>query len=81
MQDKLMTAQDLSGKVAVVTGGANGIGRATRQIARRRGAKVYIGDIKLLPENKTDFAELGIVEVECNVQRGGGCGTAHRACC
>ena len=32
-----MEAQELAGKVAIVTGGAGGIGRATAAAARRRG--------------------------------------------
>lgn len=38
--------RDLSGKVAVVTGGASGIGLALAQGAQARGAKVVIADIR-----------------------------------
>jgi 3-oxoacyl-[acyl-carrier protein] reductase len=52
---------DLSGRVAVVTGGVKGIGEATARILAEAGAQVVIDD--LIPENEAAAAIDGIAQV------------------
>ncbi len=59
---------DLKNRVAVVTGGSSGIGRATAKMLSRHGARVFTGDLKRRPENAESFAELGIIELICDVR-------------
>src|SRR3954451_16661563 len=40
-----MDAQELAGKVAIVTGGAGGIGQATAEVLVAEGAKVVVADV------------------------------------
>lgn len=63
---------DLSGKVAVITGGASGIGLALAKGALARGAKVVISDIRAdaLAEAEKELANLGeILAVRTDVAR------------
>jgi NAD(P)-dependent dehydrogenase (short-subunit alcohol dehydrogenase family) len=60
---------DLTGRVAIVTGGSSGIGRATAKMLARHGARVFTGDLRTRGENVTEFAALGIVETACDVRR------------
>jgi NAD(P)-dependent dehydrogenase (short-subunit alcohol dehydrogenase family) len=60
---------ELAGRTAVITGGSSGIGRATALLLARHGARVFVGDIAPNPKNGALFAELGIVEVRCDVRQ------------
>lgn len=43
---------DLSGRTAIVTGGANGIGKATALRLAQAGANIVIADLKIEDANK-----------------------------
>ena len=62
---------DLAGKTAIVTGGANGIGKATAIILAKHGANISIGDFNLEDAEKTvkEIEKLGVkaIAVSCNV--------------
>ena len=64
-----MTSEMLSGRTAVVTGGASGIGRATAILLARNGATVVTADFSPLREqNDALYSELGIEQVQCDVR-------------
>lgn len=62
---------DLKGKTAIVTGGANGIGKAAAIILAKAGANISIGDFNLADAEKTakEIEKLGVkaIAIECNV--------------
>jgi 7-alpha-hydroxysteroid dehydrogenase len=67
------TLFDLSGKVAIVTGGGNGIGAACCRMLADFGATVVIADLKVADAQKV-ADEIGAsggkaLAVECNVLR------------
>ncbi len=62
------TAPDLKDRVAVVTGGASGIGRATARLLAECGAKVYVGDYDPVASFEAEDAELGIEHLRCDVR-------------
>ncbi len=60
---------DLSGRIAVVTAGSSGIGRAAAVALARAGATVVTGDIRPREENRPLFDQLGIRQLACDVRR------------
>ena len=63
-----MNELPFQGRTAIVTGGAEGIGRATAVRLALGGARVFTGDIQVRPENSERFAKLGIEPLECDVR-------------
>lgn len=63
-----MKQQDMRGRVAVVTGGESGIGRAAAVLLAEQGVRVSVGDLRLDSANDKPFAELGIRRQECDVR-------------
>jgi NAD(P)-dependent dehydrogenase (short-subunit alcohol dehydrogenase family) len=61
---------DLNGRVAVVTGAASGIGRATTLLLAQCGARVFAGDFRPQPANHEAFQRLGVIELHCDVRHG-----------
>ena len=57
-----------TGRVAVVTGGESGIGRATARRLASLGVRVFVGDVTLRDENRDEFARLGIDSRRCDVR-------------
>lgn len=58
----------LKGKVAVVTGAASGIGRATALLLADEGARVFVGDFDPLPPSEAEFARREIRSQRCDVR-------------
>jgi 3-oxoacyl-[acyl-carrier protein] reductase len=59
---------DLNGRVAVVTGGGSGIGKATALALARSGARVFVGDLELREPVFTEFSSLKIEASRCDVR-------------
>jgi NAD(P)-dependent dehydrogenase (short-subunit alcohol dehydrogenase family) len=59
---------DLQNRVAVVTGGARGIGHACAVLMAEQGAKVFVADYDPLDANESQFAELAIEHRRCDVR-------------
>jgi NAD(P)-dependent dehydrogenase (short-subunit alcohol dehydrogenase family) len=59
---------ELTGRVAIVTGGSSGIGRATAILLARHGARVFTGDYQPRRENDESFGRWGIVQQTCDVR-------------
>jgi NAD(P)-dependent dehydrogenase (short-subunit alcohol dehydrogenase family) len=60
---------DLSNRIAIVTGGASGIGRATALLLARHGARVFVGDYRLDPANDEAFEAAHIHQQRCDVRQ------------
>jgi NAD(P)-dependent dehydrogenase (short-subunit alcohol dehydrogenase family) len=63
-----LLADEFRGRVAVVTGAASGIGRATARLLAQRGARVWVGDYDPLEESAEEFASLGVQACRCDVR-------------
>lgn len=60
---------DLSGKTAIVTGGANGIGKASCEILAAFGAKVVVSDYNLKAAQKTSDQIGTSMAIDCDVTK------------
>lgn len=58
----------LSGRVAVITGGASGIGRATATLLAQHGVRVFVGDYRLSAEADKAFQTQSITASACDVR-------------
>lgn len=58
---------NLKGKTAIVTGGANGIGKATAMMLAKHGANIAIGDFNLEDAQKIEALGVKAIAVSCNV--------------
>lgn len=63
--------QKLKGKIAVITGGANGIGQAIAQRFAAEGADIVIADLSPAPQTEAAVKEHGrrVLTVKCDVSK------------
>ena len=59
---------ELERRVAVVTGGASGIGRASARLLAQQGFRVWVGDYDPVAESRREFDSLGITLLPCDVR-------------
>lgn len=59
----------LSGRAAVITGGASGIGRATALLLAQHGVRVFVGDFRLTEESQFELSRHGIHATACDVRQ------------
>ncbi len=64
----MVSPATLSGRVAVITGGASGIGRATAILLAQYGARVFVGDYRLPLETEQNLHAQGIIASACDVR-------------
>lgn len=59
---------NFAGRVAAITGGESGIGRATARLFAQSGARVFVCDRVLLDSNRDEFQSLGIQSTPLDVR-------------
>lgn len=73
------------GKVAIVSGGGRGVGRAHAELLAARGCKVLVNDAALDPTGRTNEGDDPAQEVEAAIRAAGGEALSHlgdvRTCC
>ncbi len=69
---------DIEGKIAIVSGGASGLGAATAQALAAKGAKVAILDFNIDGAN-TVAAAIGGIAIQCNVSDAASAEAAFKA--
>lgn len=55
-----MAIEEFAEKTIVITGGESGIGRATARLFAKSGAKVFVNDLNLSPDNDEEYGRLEI---------------------
>jgi len=69
---------NFSGRVAIITGGGRGIGRAYALLLASRGASVVVNDIGSAPDG-SEIANSAVQEVVDEIRRAGGSAVASTA--